>query len=563
MHLMSTKLERAKIAALETISANIMIADAQLNILYVNSATRALLESAEREMQAELKHFSVASLVGANIDVFHKQPQHQRKMLSALKARHNATIEVGSHVFDLIVTPLKSGHTTVGYVVEWADAKARIQNTDFGNQLRAISRAQAVIEFRPDGQIITANENFLKTMGYSRDELVGKNHRMFLTDGSASDLEYSTLWEDLRANKPLLGDIVRYGKAGCQVHLNASYNPITDDYGRVVKVVKFANDVSDRVTAVREIADALQKLANGDLNSTISSKFSASFEPMRSNFNEAVEKLTSALGAVSASANVIEMGAKEIAQASNDLSRRTEQQAAALEETAAALDEITVNVTSASKGADEARSATEEASKSALHSSLVVTQAIDAMARIEHSSKQISNIISVMDEIAFQTNLLALNAGVEAARAGEAGKGFAVVAQEVRELAQRSAKAAKEINQLIMSSSEEVRNGVNLVAETGTALDAIQKNVGSVSKHMIAIAGSAKEQAIGLSEVNAAVNQLDQVTQQNAAMVEESTAASNSLLHETEGLRNALARFALRVPSTTVGRPMHRSQAAS
>ncbi len=562
MHLMSTKLERVKLASLETISANIMIADEKLNILYVNGATRALLESAEREMQLELKHFSVAKLVGSNIDIFHKQPQHQRKMLSALKTRHNATIQVGSHVFDLLVTPLKSGHNTVGFVVEWTDAKARIQNTDFGNQLRAISRAQAVIEFKPDGQIITANDHFLHAMGYNRDELVGENHRMFLAQGSASDLEYATLWEDLRANKPLIGDIVRYGKGGRQVHLNASYNPITDDDGRVVKVVKFANDVSDRVTAVREIADALQKLASGDLNSTISRKFSGSFEPMRSNFNEAVEQLATALGAVSTSANVIEMGAKEIAQASNDLSRRTEQQAAALEQTAAALDEITVNVTNASKGADEARSATEEASNSALHSSLVVTQAIDAMARIEHSSKQISNIISVMDEIAFQTNLLALNAGVEAARAGEAGKGFAVVAQEVRELAQRSAKAAKEINQLIMSSSEEVKNGVNLVAETGTALEGIQRNVASVAKHMIAIAGSAKEQAIGLSEVNAAVNQLDQVTQQNAAMVEESTAASNSLLHETEGLRRSLARFAVEVPKPAVGRTTHLSRAA-
>lgn len=543
MHLTSTKLERAKFASLETISANIMIADENLNILYVNSATRALLEAAEDEMRAELPQFSMAKLVGSNIDIFHKNPQHQRKMLGALKSRHDATIKVGSHIFDLIVTPLKSGEKTVGFVVEWADARARIENTDFRNQLRAISRAQAVIEFTTDGQIIKANDHFINAMGYRLEELHGKNHRMFLADGPDGDAEYATLWADLKANKPLLGDIVRYGKGKRRVYLNASYNPITDDSGRVVKVVKFANDVSDRVTAVREIADALQRLANGDLGCKITSSFSGAFEPMRGNFNETVEQLSTALSAVSRSANVIEMGAKEIAEASNDLSRRTEQQAAALEETAAALDEITVNVANASKRADEARSATEDASKSARHSAQVVTQAIDAMARIEQSSRQISNIISVIDEIAFQTNLLALNAGVEAARAGEAGKGFAVVAQEVRELAQRSAKAAKEINQLIMSSSGEVKNGVELVAETGVALEGIQNNVASVNEHMVAIAGSAKEQAIGLAEVNSAVNQLDQVTQQNAAMVEQSTAASNSLLHQTEDLRQSLSRF--------------------
>ncbi len=543
MNLMSTKLERAKLASLETISANIMIADEKLNILYVNGATRRLLEAAEHEMRAELPQFSMAKLVGSNIDIFHKNPQHQRKMLGALKSRHDATIKVGSHVFDLIVTPLKTGEKTVGYVVEWADAKARIENTDFRNQLRAISRAQAVIEFRPDGEIITANEHFLNAVGYRLEELKGKNHRMFLSSGSDGDAEYEAMWSDLRANKPMLGDIVRYGKGGRRVYLNASYNPITDDSGRVVKVVKFANDVSDRVSAVTQIADALQKLANGDLDCKIASTFSGTFEPMRSNFNETVDQLSSALGAVSRSASVIEMGAKEIAQASNDLSRRTEQQAAALEETAAALDEITVNVANASKRADEARSATEEASRSARHSAQVVTQAIGAMDKIEQSSKEISNIISVIDEIAFQTNLLALNAGVEAARAGEAGKGFAVVAQEVRELAQRSAKAAKEINQLIKSSSDEVKTGVKLVADTGAALEGIQNNVASVNEHMTAIAGAAKEQAIGLSEVNSAVNQLDQVTQQNAAMVEESTAASNALLNETEGLRQSLSRF--------------------
>jgi methyl-accepting chemotaxis protein len=251
------------------------------------------------------------------------------------------------------------------------------------------------------------------------------------------------------------------------------------------------------------------------------------------------------LAAVSHSTDSIDDGSREISQSTNDLSKRTEQQAASLEETAAALDQITVNVSNASKRAEEARTATADATASAERSGNIVANAVGAMGRIEQSSSQIANIIGVIDEIAFQTNLLALNAGVEAARAGEAGKGFAVVAQEVRELAQRSAHAAREIKDLIRTSTDEVATGVKLVSETGEALKTIEGFIVAVNQHMNAIATSAREQSVGLSEVNMAVNQMDQVTQQNAAMVEETSAASATLATESTRLRQVIGRFEL------------------
>ena len=302
-----------------------------------------------------------------------------------------------------------------------------------------------------------------------------------------------------------------------------------------------------RATAMAQatggLAEGLKRMAEGDLACELTQSFSPEFESLRQDFNAAVGQLRSTLQAVSETTGAIDSGSRELSQAANDLSRRTEQQAAALEETAAALDEITANVSQSSKRAEEARSKALDANGSAHHSAKVVSEAVAAMQRIEASSGQISNIIGVIDEIAFQTNLLALNAGVEAARAGDAGKGFAVVAQEVRELAQRSAKAAKEIKELIRHSAGEVEGGVRLVTETGEALKVIGLHVNDINAQLDAIALSAREQSVGLAEVNAAVNQMDQTTQQNAAMVEQSTAASTSLATEADRLRQLVGRF--------------------
>jgi methyl-accepting chemotaxis protein len=297
--------------------------------------------------------------------------------------------------------------------------------------------------------------------------------------------------------------------------------------------------------ATSDLAKGLKQLADGDLTFQLADPFAAEFESLRGDFNAAVSQLSQTLSIVAQSTHSIDNGSREITQSSDDLSKRTESQAASLEQTAAALDEITVNVANSSKRAEEARKIVAEANASAARSGAVVANTVTAMQKIEHSSNQIASIISVIDEIAFQTNLLALNAGVEAARAGEAGRGFAVVAQEVRELAQRSAKAAKEIKDLIRNSSVEVQSGVQLVSETGNALKTIEGFIATINQHMDSIATSAKEQSLGLEEVNTAVNQMDQVTQQNAAMVEETSAASSTLSSESTRLREVVQRFRL------------------
>jgi methyl-accepting chemotaxis protein len=294
---------------------------------------------------------------------------------------------------------------------------------------------------------------------------------------------------------------------------------------------------------VGSIGAGLEKLAEGDLTHRLDTPLPEAYEPLRTNLNRAVAQLQELVRGIVSNTQAIRSGTGEVAWASDDLSRRTEQQAASLEETATALDQITATVKRTAEGAKQAREAAARTRADAERSGGVVRQAVASMGEIERSSQQIGQIIGVIDEIAFQTNLLALNAGVEAARAGEAGRGFAVVASEVRALAQRSAEAAKEIKTLISASAQQVGTGVKLVGETGQVLDRIVAQVGEVDGAVAEIAGSASEQATGLAEVNTAVNQMDQVTQQNAAMVEESTAAARALAQETERLAQLAARF--------------------
>jgi Methyl-accepting chemotaxis protein len=319
--------------------------------------------------------------------------------------------------------------------------------------------------------------------------------------------------------------------------------------------------------AVDSLAKGLSSLANGDVAYRIDTPFTGNLDRLRVDFNDAVTKLQKALQSVGANAAAINAGAEEVRTAADDLARRTEQQAASIEETAAALEEVTTTVKDAAKRAEDVGQRVERARVGAEKSGDVVRRAVSAMEQISKSSSEIINIISVIDDIAFQTNLLALNAGVEAARAGEAGKGFAVVAQEVRELAQRSANAAKEIKSLITTSSEQVDSGVALVGETGKALEAIVGEVQEINEHIKAIVISTREQSTGLQEINVAVNTMDQGTQQNAAMVEQQTAASHSLASEAESLNALLRQFNLGIqaaaPSATqVAHPASNAPAA-
>ena len=359
-------------------------------------------------------------------------------------------------------------------------------------------------------------------------------------------------------------EVFRQGAiANRRLEQEAAENRKRAEAERIALQEKAEADAAERLrVATSGLAAGLKRLAGGDLAFQLNEAFAPDFEALRHDFNRSVGQLGTTLAEISGSISTLDTGTREIASGTDDLSKRTEQQAASLEETAAALDEITVNVANSSRRTEEAKDVAGRANRSAAESAQVVSHAEEAMRKIEESSQQISNIIGVIDEIAFQTNLLALNAGVEAARAGEAGKGFAVVAQEVRELAQRSAQAAKEIKGLIHNSSTEVESGVKLVRDAGTALKTISEFIVEINAHMESIATSAKEQSVGLAEVNTAVNQMDQTTQQNAAMVEQSNAASNTLANEAVRLRDLVCQFRLEGASSAPAGGMRGARAS-
>ena len=444
--------------------------------------------------------------------------------------------------------------------------ESKLRSTEDAGKLAALSRAQAVIEFTPSGDILTANENYLKTLGSQLSEIVGKHHAMFCEPDYVRTDDYKRFWERLRNGEFFSEEFTRIGRAGNRIYIQASYNPILGPDGKVIKVVKFATDVTGRVENVVTLGKGLQSLASGDLCCDIPRAFIPSLEQLRVDFNQTAARLREAMRGIRENAKAIAAGSGEMKSAADDLSRRTEQQAASVEETAAALEEITQTVADSSRRADEAGKLVIDARQNAERSGEIVGKAINAMGAIEKSSKEITNIIGVIDDIAFQTNLLALNAGVEAARAGEAGKGFAVVAQEVRELAQRSATAAKEIKALISQSGEQVKTGVGLVGETGEALARIVEQVKEINVNVAAIVEGAREQAVGLREINVAVNTMDQGTQQNAAMVEQSNAASHSLASEAQALFQLLAQFRVEAGEPAAATPAqdnHRAAAAS
>ncbi|WP_267397443.1 MULTISPECIES: methyl-accepting chemotaxis protein [unclassified Sphingomonas] len=352
--------------------------------------------------------------------------------------------------------------------------------------------------------------------------------------------------------------------------LYTAYQDCVGRMNRAMEVFRRNAEIINESSATQQmivtaLGEGLSRLASSDLSYRLDQDFPVDYVALRSDFNRAMDAMTTAMTAVSQAANGINNGASDIRHASDDLSQRTEQQAASLEETAAAMDEITSTVRQTAAGATRANAVVGEARIEAEQSDEVVRRAVDAMAGIERSSSEISEIISVIDGIAFQTNLLALNAGVEAARAGDAGKGFAVVASEVRALAQRSAEAAKDVKTRILASSQQVGTGVELVSETGKALQRIVGRFGEISTLVAQIATAAEQQANGLQQINTAVSEMDGVTQQNAAMVEEATAAARSLSTEADQLARQVAQFNLgsgasMAPAAKSGAVVHRLQ---
>ncbi len=431
-------------------------------------------------------------------------------------------------------------------------ALSNIRNTvaDSAGQLAAINKSQAVIEFNLDGTIIGANENFLNAVGYKLEEIKGKHHRLFVEPHYAESAEYKEFWASLNRGEYQAAEYKRLGKGGKEIWIQASYNPIFNPEGKAFKVVKYATDTTEAVTTrleneagMNEAVKVLDGIANGDLTKKMTYEYKGTFGQIKQSLNTTIDRLSDLVKKVVEGARSINSAANEIAAGSADLSMRTEQQASNLEETAASMEEITGTVKQNSTNAESASDLSGKASRTAEEGGKVVADAVSAMANIEKSSQKISDIIGVIDEIAFQTNLLALNAAVEAARAGDAGKGFAVVASEVRALAGRSASASKEIKLLIGESAGQVQSGAELVNKAGETLKGIVTSVKQVAEIVSEIASASVEQSSGIDQINAAVTQMDEVTQQNAALVEENTAAAQSMLEQAKNLENLTTFF--------------------
>lgn len=553
--------------ALEASSTAVMLTDNAHQITYVNDAFKALVRQHTPALRGRIPDLDADRMIGIPAD---RLLDRRNQATSPIDRGRGTTLHIEQELptgfLAIDISPvLDEDGQKIGDVAEWRDLTAAQRNAAV---ISAIDGTQARAEFSVTGKLEMANARFCNLLGKTESDLI--DHDFSATLRWRAHPERS-VFELLNSGQTASGRIeLRQGSAHTLV-LDGGFGPVQDGAGKTLRYVFLGNDVTEaqallaqketeRATHAeqqRQVVDALRaalaQLSQGDLTAMITAEFSTEYEQLRQDYNDATANLLQAMRNVVENADAIHAEAGEISGASDDLSLRTEQQAATLEETAAALNQMTVSVQSAADVAAQANHMVESAKKNAETSGAVVREAVLAMGEIEESSGKISRITSVIDEIAFQTNLLALNAGVEAARAGEAGRGFAVVASEVRALAQRSSDAAREIAGLISSSSNQVKRGVGLVGQAGDALAGIETAVNDIYTFVSEIAVSAREQSAGLSEINTAMNQLDQVTQQNAAMFEQTTAASHSLTREAQSLASTVAQFSLgAAPSTGI-----------
>ncbi|VTS01807.1 chemotaxis partial : Putative methyl-accepting chemotaxis protein (MCP) with multiple PAS domains OS=Bradyrhizobium sp. ORS 375 GN=BRAO375_800034 PE=4 SV=1: 4HB_MCP_1: HAMP: PAS_9: MCPsignal [Gemmata massiliana] len=460
--------------------------------------------------------------------------------------------------------------------VNWeAMGKQREQNADFAAQIVAIGKAQAVIEFKLDGTIASANENFLRATGYSLPEIQGRHHSIFVEPSYAASSEYRDFWSRLNRGESIASEFKRVGKGGKEVWIQASYNPIPGLDGKPLKVVKYANDITatkgmelkvkeDAIMLKQKVATimtSVSALAAGDFTQPAPDLGTDEVGQMSAALNKAVVSVRTALEGVREVSEQLADASGQLSAASDEISTGAQEQASSLEETASTLEEITATVRQNSDSAQQARQLASNSKEIAEKGGQVVGHAVDAMSEINQSSRKIADIITTIDEIAFQTNLLALNAAVEAARAGEQGRGFAVVASEVRNLAQRSATSAKEIKSLIEDSVKKVDAGTELVNQSGSTLGEIVTSVKRVTDIITEIAAAGKEQSVGIEQVNKAVSQMDSVTQKNASQTEEMSATAQTLTDQAGQLRDLVARFKLSDEGRTAPRLAPRSKA--
>ena len=585
------------LGAMEGSGTATMMVDRDMIVTYLNPSTYKLLESLSSTLKSIWPDFEPTEkhMLGKCIDDFHRNPAHQRKILDdPANLPYQTDIRLGDKTVRLNVAAiLDSEDKYVGSSLEWSDIteikQKEILNNDYAGQIDAISKAQAVIEFNMDGTIITANENFLSTVGYSLDEVVGKHHSIFVEPEFKSSAEYREFWEKLNRGEYEAKEYKRIGKGGKEVWIQASYNPIMDLDGKPFKIVKYATDITAQMLAMAQIdqlvqgatrgelderidnsnsqgfvaslgegintmldkivtpinscKEVLSEMANGNLQESMEGEYFGTFKELQTAVNTTIENLRNMVGEIMESSSHVSTSSREISQGNTDLSQRTEEQASSLEETASSMEELTATVKENSEAATKANKLSATTMQQAESGGKVVEDAVVAMKEINNASREISDIIGVIDEIAFQTNLLALNAAVEAARAGDQGRGFAVVAAEVRNLAQRSASAAKDIKSLISNSVDKVNQGTELVNDSGQKLSEIVESVRNVSGLVSEIANASEEQANGIEEVNQAVTQMDNMTQQNSALVEEAAAAAEALTEQAGNMLELMSFF--------------------
>ncbi len=455
--------------ALDIITSNVMMADENYNISYMNDTMKAMMRTAESELRKALPQFDSSKLIGANIDIFHKNPAHQRRMLEGLSSTFQTDIAIGNQKFHLIATPVIDKHSKrIGTVVEW------------------------------------------------RNETVEK-----AIEEEVANMVAAAAAGDFSMRIPV------DGKTGFMLTLTNSMNSLCGTIS----------------TVLTDLVGMLSAMSGGDLTKRIDADYQGTFGQLKDDANGMADKLTEIVSQIKGGAGEVANAAAEISAGTTDLSQRTEEQAASLEETSASMEEISATVKKNAENAQQANQSAAGTREVASRGGDVVAQAVDAMSRIEESSRKIADIISVIDEIARQTNLLALNAAVEAARAGDAGRGFAVVASEVRSLAQRSSQAAKDIKDLIGSSTMQVKDGVDLVNRAGEQLKEIVESIKGVATIVSEIANASIEQATGIEQVNKALAQMDEVTQQNSALVEENAASAKTLEQQAAGMNERVGFF--------------------
>ncbi|MEP5154159.1 nitrate- and nitrite sensing domain-containing protein, partial [Planktotalea sp.] len=526
--------------AFDDSNSAMMVIDPDMVVTANNKAAKELFGQYSKILSETWPNFDADNLVGNPIDQLHKSPDHQRAILAdPTQLPWQIDISVGDLKLELNATYVQAEDGSyAGNILQWRDVT---QERMHAGVIMAIDREQCVVEYTLDGDIIKANDRFQTSLQLDGVALEGRAHAELLAPDEPTRSEQQAIWTNLKNGDVQYAKLQFSTKDGDIVWLRGNLTPIVDGSGKPFKIVLIAADVTSaeneqqriehervkdeaaRETVVRELASSLNRMSEGDLTCQISVTFDDEYERLRVDFNEAVERLSGLIQSVDQTVTGVSENATEVSSAATQLASRTEGQAATLEETAAALEQLTATVKSSAESAKEADAAVVAARTSAEAGGETVREVVKAMSEIANSSAEVAKIMNVIEEISFQTNLLALNAGVEAARAGEAGRGFSVVASEVRALAQRASDSARDISTLTTSSDAHVAAGVELVKKAGDALEAIMTRVSSTGDLVGTITNATREQATALHEINTAVVSLDQTTQHNAAMVEETT----------------------------------------